>query len=965
MLFKKSLHRRAVLIIPCAILSISFFLVSTALARTNQDLLAKKPLAFHNAADITIGRVGPTLAKRLEALKLELATPDNELIEKMVQKYGDFGIPVQLPDDNHLLEYLLYSADHIRTPYLHMGKDLKNNLAFLWRGEALRDLWVFFGREDARRKYEIILNYALRHVEAMTDEELFRKIDDRGSLNLWHPLLKSAALYYSRLYSATGDDHHARRTVLILERFGEVVGKWKVNYLHGINGKERATFTFDSPVPTTMNYGLWGYWGNVHDLNSALPLLESYILIKDSRAFQEHSENEKKKITDDLLCGLVERSLLFKFQPLHNQNMGRIKGMAYFGKLLNQPQYVHTAIRWMDDVLNIGFRSDGMWCEGTVAYGFPVAQGLFDAAEILRGYTDPPGYIDSVDGMRLDRFNPDKTFAADLERIKKAFDLLALPDGRSVAFEDSTWDHKGFYFSEPPAVAKPFLLAPSGIGMMGFGEGNNQVRLYLHWDGTDNHDHYDSLGFSLWARGKEVASETAYRGLHDWNISTAAHNTVLVDGKNQDGRAHKFKKKDDTLPLYPKYKHGELWGKEALFDDAGSIQLWDATSADVQVAEIDGTKAYDKSTGTSLYRRTLVLIKAEDERFYVIDIFRVSGGNAFEYMLHGDLSERYKVRISGKSIEALPPIPQKIKMGKYLECRKGIESYSGNFVAEFVTEKGPYLRTTFLGKPGTSILVAEGPAIRLGKEPSAWKKPGEPSPVSLKSRETSEFLTVKRSGTDTIFVAVHEVCENGKEPLVKDLELINIDTMDPMAVGIRVRLEDRDDILYSTMSSDSELEDKSNGLLFVGKMMFGVIRNGQPVKAVAFGASRLSWGNFILKNHSACKGMLHHVESKSAGYSDNAVFLNVLPPECNAVPGSVIMIYDGRNRPHAFTINATERLPDGKIKITVNEEIGLASDDDGLTLLFYPCWRIPSKPTYSIGGRILFSIMDKLEGSRK
>ena len=925
-----------------------------------ETLRKNYPLAETDPAKIPVKIEERKSRKDLSAYaELELKTPNDKLIAVLKEKYGDFGIPGELPKDKELLDYLLYggsgtgsgNADFARVPYLHIGKELNKNLWFCWRAGALRNLWLYYGDESAREKSVIILKYALRNIESMSDQEVREKINAEGLMNLWHPLMKSAAYYYAELYAATGDEHYAGRACLILERFGEVIDKWKI-YCRGKDGKQ-ATVSLDKPVPADVLYGLWGWWGDAHDLSYAQPLLEAWILIKNSAAYKNLRPEKQKIIYQDLLCGLVEKHLLFKFRPLHNQNMNRIQGLAYFGTRLNKPEYIHQAVRWMNDMLHIAYRRDGMWCEGTPSYGMGVTRGLIKAKETLKGWSDPKGYLDPVDKGRFDNFDPEKEFGRDFARIKSAFDLLALPDGNVVALEDTTWNGKGQFFGQPPVKSEPFLIEASGIGMMGFGEGAEQIRLYLHWEGTHGHDHLDCAGFCLWACGEEVSSETAYRGLGPWNKSTASHNTVLIDEKNQGcwKQHRRIKSEDEKLPLYPQYKYRELWQAMASFDDGGSLILWDTAGNDVQVAEIDGLKAYDEVLPVSCYRRTMALVRTESNNFYIVDIFRVKGGNTNDWMLHGNLAKKYKITIAGVDGKELNLSPVSGKIGPYLENLRSIKSRDGNFAATFTApEKGAILRSITAGGPGTEIILAEGPAIRLEAEPSMWLKPGDPRADRTPRSGKSEFLCLRRKGAENVFVSVIEAYKD--RPTVKDIELVKVSGNDPAAVAVKIKTSSgREDLLVSTLEGNAPVEVSGYKFEFTGRMLFaGGVNNPLPERVSVFDAGKFCWGNMRLDRATYYTGEVVAVSSVDRGDRENSFTVGGNIPAGEALKGRILLVYDGESRPHPYTIARVEPAE----KIITSGETGMIMTDKGIIMTFYPGWEIPGRLTYRIPGRMDF-----------
>ena len=111
--------------------------------------------------------------------------------------------------------------------------------------------------------------------------------------------------------------------------------------------------------------------------------------------------------------------------------MNRIYGMIRFGKYLNKPEYIHIAVRWLNEMLHLGYRRDGFWCEGTEGYAYGVTKGLFKAARLLKGWSDPKGFKDPVSGKHFNDFDPEKEFGYNFRMIKDAFRKLT-PSGWAV-----------------------------------------------------------------------------------------------------------------------------------------------------------------------------------------------------------------------------------------------------------------------------------------------------------------------------------------------------------------------------------------------------------------------------------------------------------------------------------------------------------------------------------------------------
>jgi len=114
-----------------------------------------------------------------------------------------------------------------------------------------------------------------------------------------------------------------------------------------------------------------------------------------------------------------------------------------------------------------------------------------------------------------------------------------------------------------------------------------------------SHYHLDAMNLGLFAKGLDLLPEFGYPAVQfgDWHTpqalwhkKTAAHNTVVVDGQDQSGGPTEC----------------TLWSA------GGPVQAVRASSP----AQIKG----------KTYERTVAMVETSPADFYVIDIFRVTGG---------------------------------------------------------------------------------------------------------------------------------------------------------------------------------------------------------------------------------------------------------------------------------------------------------------------------------------------------
>ena len=900
-------------------------------------------------------------------VQFELSQPDATLIAAMTKKYGDFRIPASyaFSDPAHL-DSLLYGMDHTRMsilcstglyPYVeHPSVVLKS----YWKAGCLRDLWIYYGDEQSRAKAVLVLKQLLGNFESLDDRELLSKIDEQGTKNPCNFTLKEASRMYAMLYMITNDEQYALRACLLLERLGQVVGQWPVYSRNEKSNGEVITqvvsLKANQLLDRDIQYGLWGGWGQLLDLGSAKPLLETYYWVKDSRSYQGLARSRQGTITNDLLRGLVVKYLLFPFQPLHNMCPDRIRGLIRFGLVLNEPAFIHQACRWINDALHIGYYRDGFWWEGALSYDCGMTKPLLECVDLLEGYSDPPGYVDAVDRRRFDNFSGTNEFGIAMARIKRPLDLLALPNKRSVVIGDTHWNAEGQYFKPATNNAAPFLLGASCVGMLGHGQGGDQVRLFLLWPGVPgSHRHYDMLGTCLWAGGQEISCETAYiGGMRAWNSSSYAHNTVVIDEQNQTRSNYVELADDASIPLHPRYKWRDRHSSHAInADNNGQLIVWDTTDSDVQAAEVEGVKAYFNGANNEMYRRTLVLVKVDARHFYIVDIFRVRGGRTHDWMLHGNLEKNtYGIKLKGTDGAALPLIAQAGKLGPHLDnLRATSNAWTQNVVAEFSSGDGVTLRTIVAGAPGTRPILARGLAIRRIPPPKDGTHPGNSNDPEVLATK-ADFLCLRRPGPENVFVAVHEAYRD--KPVVKGIEQLAVQGGNPLAVGLKVVLEGREDLILSLTTNRLPAPCALQGgdVKFSGRLLHAVKRAGKPEKVALFDADFLQLGTNAYRYANDYSGKVTGIQSRDLGDAQNAFAVEGALPPGESLKGVILHVYDGGRRAHPYVIAQVERIDAGHSRVITEEETGLRLSATGVDYAFFPCWSVAGPVTYAIPNHV-------------
>lgn len=167
---------------------------------------------------------------------------------------------------------------------------------------------------------------------------------------------------------------------------------------------------------------------------------------------------------------------------------------------------------------------------------------------------------------------------------------------------------------------------------------DTQRDFWIFYGKTDGvHPHMDKMNLGIEAYGLNMAPDLGYPHTTgpdsermQWTRSTISHNTVVVDEIEQ------------TMDPTSNPMH---------FDSSDKVQIMD----------IDTPNCYD---ATDIYRRTVVMVKVDDEISYGVDFFRVKGGKDHLYSFHSQSDVITET-------EGVTLIPQTNEKGEY------IGSYAG------------------------------------------------------------------------------------------------------------------------------------------------------------------------------------------------------------------------------------------------------------------------------------------------
>jgi len=476
-------------------------------------------------------------------------------------------------------------------------------------------------------------------------------------------------------YLLTGKPEYARACRDILLRFADCYPTWLVHIGYGeyadMDPRIASQFINNLPEPELcpppnkpdrrLHTGYWsaGRAGGV-GMESwfVREMVEAYdftCAAQDAAGKPIYSDADRRKIERDLL--LESTILLVCDKAINNKSVSNRSAAGLVGMCVGHPELVRFALEGFHKTVDGWFLPDGATSESP-SYGTMTLGGIWDIAQAFRGYSDPPGYRDAT-GKRIDGLNLYhgtayervwecffRTLQGDLHYPPSADSMrrggldvkyvelmtanypnrpqylallketLRAGPSRDVMRQELLKELPGsslaLYYREPgletkpsPPLTLPDWCPPSlRIGHMRTGADGRESLLTLNASHWGNHHHYDSLNLYYWKKGCELLSDLGYLWDHpqkQMTMRTVAHNTVVIDEKDQISK-----------------------------ERAGDV-LFFKTSQHVKAMEA-ASRAYPNA---KLYQRTSALIDHGNGRNYVVDFFRVEGGQRQDYVYHG------------------------------------------------------------------------------------------------------------------------------------------------------------------------------------------------------------------------------------------------------------------------------------------------------------------------------------------
>lgn len=438
-----------------------------------------------------------------------------------------------------------------------------------------------------------------------------------------------------------------------------------------------------------------------------------------------------------------------------------------------------------------------------------------------------------------------------------------------------------------------------GLAMFRHGEGEQRRAAWLYYGRNTGHGHRDRLNYGLYYRGMDLLPELGYPEYADgmwpkragWTINTISHNTVVVNQRAQE----------------------DSW--------VGRCRLF-AASAGVSVIEVGCGEVYPE---TSDYRRTLALIDGSAAESYLVDVFRVRGGEDHVLSFHSgdgmvttgglELRPQAEGTYAGTGVrfgEHYDGEPDGRYRGSGFSYLRDVESQAEptpGWWADWA------LKDTWGVKKGEQdvhlryhgLSPAEDVSLASGEPPN--NKPGNPKQFRyLLQRNRGENL-------GSLFVGVVEPY-SGDQLLLNKVERLTITSADAAAVRVELASGRTDTILSSDRADD--LVDLGAGLQVAARFAWIGQEVTGSIQILIVGGTRLCLpeGELTLET-SAHVGVIRDFAREEAGPTWLDVEADL--PTDGRLDGTQLRVLSDSPRDTCYTINGVSATDSGHLRLDLGD----------------------------------------------
>ena len=428
-----------------------------------------------------------------------------------------------------------------------------------------------------------------------------------------------------------------------------------------------------------------------------------------------------------------------------------------------------------------------------------------------------------------------------------------------------------------------YLMSGFGLSLLESGRGKSGAALAVNYGTTKMHAHPDLLNFDLFSFGHWLTPDQGYPEFAsriasnaEWTGSTISHNLVFVNRKPQKA---------------------VLGGHSVLFKQLKGFGAF----------ELDGRQAYPD---VKVYNRTMLLIgggndNRNNSNTYVVDIFRVVGGNDHVYSFHGPPG---MITTNGLKLETQ-------KTGTYAgeQIQKGIWTkdfpvgYSHLYNVRRDQNPPPQFMVDWKAEAGYRGLtekddvhlrlyaLSQSQDVALADGDPPQNKPGNPVKLG--------YLLIHRAASDlnSTFVSVIEPYQTN--PFIKSVKQFDNGKGTEVAIQVEMVNGSIDYILYNSLPQKGM--SLANGISMNGTMGYVKVKDSRAVKGILINGTVLKYGKLNLESGGAVTGKVIKMNKELAG--GGWLLVDTALPTDGSLNGEQIIIATDAEKDASYTIRSVER----------------------------------------------------------
>ncbi len=418
------------------------------------------------------------------------------------------------------------------------------------------------------------------------DERLYlhAKRDYEAREALAKAALYAAIRFHEGKSAGKKDETLARFAAVILLRFAQVYPAYATHFDQP--GRPKFLQPADLKPPYRRGYrtGKWEWTGS---LEVPTNLVIAHALVRDEPVWDEvgrllDDPNPRRTIEHGFFRAAAEFARK-QTEEFDEQSLQAYRGLFAVGRLLDDKAMLDDAASRLAAFAERGFFHDGYWRQGSDVAHRRVLGQLDGWIERLAGDTAVP----MLDLAR------EAGAASRIESKPREIELASWPAPETASI-----------------ARRPSLLGGVGLARLSVGGDRDGLDLEVRAIGSLGAPHFQRQALRVSVAGRAVLDDLdALPPTRDgWDLATASHNTVVVDGLNQ--------------------RETPAAAREPA---AGGKLLFYAADPDFQVVAMDDPLAYPRST--TRYRQVVVAAASGRSR-YAVAVFQVFGGLQHDQIFH-------------------------------------------------------------------------------------------------------------------------------------------------------------------------------------------------------------------------------------------------------------------------------------------------------------------------------------------